>query len=97
MTDAPIMAIFQSTVPAGMQGRVFSLLGSLLLLTSPLGLAIAGPVSDRFGIQIWYVIGGILCILVALSFLFFPSFLRIEENHPGGEAAATTASGEGSG
>ncbi|MCD5416015.1 MFS transporter [Candidatus Bipolaricaulota bacterium] len=88
--DGPIMAVFQSTVPPGMQGRVFALLGSLVSVTAPLGLAIAGPVSDRFGIQIWYVIGGILCLLVAVSFLFFPAILHIEEDHPGSEGIETT-------
>jgi len=81
MTDGPIMAIFQSTVAPEMQGRVFALLGSLVSISSPLGLAIAGPVSDRFGIQIWFVVGGILCVAVGISGFFIPAILHIEENH----------------
>jgi DHA3 family macrolide efflux protein-like MFS transporter len=81
MTDGPIMAIFQSTVAPEMQGRVFALLGSLTSVSSPLGLAIAGPVSDRFGIQIWFVVGGILCMAVGISAFFIPAILHIEENH----------------
>lgn len=81
MADGPIMAIFQSTVAPEMQGRVFALLGSLISLSSPLGLAIAGPVSDRFGIQIWFVVAGILCIAVGIAAFFIPAILHIEENH----------------
>ncbi len=81
MTDGPIMAIFQSTVAPQMQGRVFALLGSLLSITSPIGLAFAGPVSDRFGIQAWFVIAGILCMAIGLVSFFIPAILHIEENH----------------
>ena len=81
MTDGPLMAIFQSTVAPEMQGRVFALLGSLTSVSSPLGLAIAGPVSDRFGIQVWFVVGGILCMAVGISAFFIPAILHIEENH----------------
>jgi MFS transporter, DHA3 family, macrolide efflux protein len=81
MTDGPIMAIFQSTIAPHMQGRVFALLGSLVSLSSPLGLAIAGPVSDRLGIQVWFIIAGVLCLLVGISSFFIPAILHIEEHH----------------
>lgn len=91
MTDGPIMAIFQTTVAPEMQGRVFALLGSLTSISSPLGLAIAGPVSDRFGIQIWFVVGGILCMAVGISGFFIPAILHIEENHARNAEAVNVA------
>jgi DHA3 family macrolide efflux protein-like MFS transporter len=91
MTDGPIMAIFQSTVAPEMQGRVFALLGSLLSITSPIGLAFAGPVSDRFGIQVWFVIAGILCVAVGVAGFFIPAILHIEENHTVKEAVETAS------
>jgi DHA3 family macrolide efflux protein-like MFS transporter len=94
MTDGPIMAIFQSTVAPEMQGRVFALLGSLTSISAPLGLAIAGPVSDRFGIQIWFVVAGILCVAVGISAFFIPAILHIEENHTAKEALETASSSE---
>ncbi len=81
MADGPIMAIFQTTVAPEMQGRVFALLGSLISLSSPLGLAVAGPVSDWLGVQIWFVIAGILCITVGLIGFLIPAIIHIEENH----------------
>jgi len=94
MADGPIMAIFQTTVAPEMQGRVFALLGSLISLSSPLGLAIAGPVSDRFGIQVWFIIAGILCIAVGISAFFIPAILHIEENHTAKEAVETASPSE---
>jgi len=94
MADGPIMAIFQTTVAPEMQGRVFALLGSLVSISSPLGLAIAGPVSDRFGIQIWFVVAGILCIAVGISAFFIPAILHIEENHTAKKAVETASPSE---
>jgi len=81
MTDGPVMAILQSTVAPEMQGRVFSLLGSLLSITSPLGLAVAGPVSDWLGIQVWYLIGGALCVIIGLAGFFIPAIVQLEDNN----------------
>ncbi len=90
MTDGPIMAIFQTTIAPHMQGRVFALLGSLVSLSSPLGLAIAGPVSTRLGVQVWFAIAGILCLLVGLSSFFIPAILHIEEHPTSTENTART-------
>jgi len=94
MTDGPLMAIFQSTVAPEMQGRVFALLGSLTSISAPLGLAVAGPVSDRFGIQVWFVVAGILCIAVGISAFFIPAILHIEENHTAKEAVEPASPSE---
>jgi DHA3 family macrolide efflux protein-like MFS transporter len=81
LVDGPIMAIMQGTVAPEMQGRVFTLMGSLLWLTSPLGLAIAGPVSDLFGLQVWYLVAGLLCVVLGSAGFFVPALVQIEENH----------------
>jgi DHA3 family macrolide efflux protein-like MFS transporter len=83
LIDGPIMAILQGTVVPDMQGRVFTIMGSLLGLTSPLGLAIAGPVSDLLGLQVWYLAAGVLCTLIGLSGFVIPAIANIEENHSG--------------
>ncbi len=79
MVDGPFLAIFQIAVPPEKQGRVFTLLGSLLGLTSPLGLAIAGPVSDWLGLQVWYWVAGLLSTGVGVTFLFNRAILQIED------------------
>lgn len=65
----------------GSRAAQFALLGSLLSISSPIGLAFAGPVSDRFGIQVWFVIAGILCMAIGLASFFIPAIIHIEGNH----------------
>ncbi len=62
----PFMALFQSRIPAAMQGRVLSMVQSLLWIASPLGLAVAGPLADRISIPFWYVVCGGMIILLGL-------------------------------
>jgi len=77
--DGSLIAILQSSVAPGVQGRVFGLLGSLSSLTSPIGLAMAGPITDLLGIQIWYLVAGVICLAQGVAFFFIPSVVRIEE------------------
>ena len=83
LIDGPIMAILQGTVVPEMQGRVLSLIGSLLWITSPFSLAVAGPVSDWLGIQAWYVAAGVLCGVTGVVGFFIPAIVNIEQNHNG--------------
>jgi DHA3 family macrolide efflux protein-like MFS transporter len=83
LIDGPIMAILQGTVTPEMQGRVFTLMGSLLWITSPVSLAVAGPVSDWLGLQVWYVTAGVLCGVMGLAGFFIPAIVNIEENASG--------------
>lgn len=48
---------------------------------APLGLIVAGPVADAIGVQSWYVIGGLVCILLALVGYSLPALMNIEGNH----------------
>ena len=80
IVDGPLMALLQSTIAPEMQGRVFSLAGSLFMLTSPIGLAIAGPVSDAFGLQIWYLAAGTLCAVCGVVGILLPVIHSVEEN-----------------
>jgi len=79
ITMGPFFAVIQSTVEPDMQARIFSLLSSVGTGTVPLGLMIAGPVADRFGIQTWFLLGGILCIIMAVTGLFIPAVMNIEK------------------
>ena len=79
LTDGPLFAVLQGTIAPEMQGRVFNLFGSLISFTSPIGLAIAGPVTDLIGIQVWYVTSGVLCLGMVVWALFIPSLMTIED------------------
>ncbi len=47
--NGPFFAILQSVVPPSMQGRVFTVLMSVSISATPIGLALAGPLADRSG------------------------------------------------
>jgi DHA3 family macrolide efflux protein-like MFS transporter len=79
VVNAPLMAIVQATVDPTMQGRVFAALGSVSMAMSPLGLLIAGPVADTFGVQIWYVLGGGVCLLMTLIVAVGPAVRDLED------------------
>jgi DHA3 family macrolide efflux protein-like MFS transporter len=78
ITNGPIFAVMQSTVAPDMQARVFSLLGSAASAMSPIGLLIAGPLSDKFGIQTWFLMGGSICLVMAVTGFFIPALKNIE-------------------
>jgi DHA3 family macrolide efflux protein-like MFS transporter len=91
MTMGPFFAVIQSTVEPDMQARIFSLLSSVGTGIAPLGLMIAGPVADRVGIQAWFLLGGILCILMAVTGLFIPAVMNMEKkSNPLPEAVGTS-------
>ncbi len=87
LIDGPIMAILQGAVAPEIQGRVFTMMGSLLSITSPFSLAVAGPVSDWLGLQVWYVVAGLLCGLIGLAVFFVPAIVNIEENNQTGSCS----------
>ena len=92
MVNGPLFAMMQSRIKPEMQGRVFTLIGSLAGAMSPLGLAAAAPVADHLGIQVWWWIGGICCILLAVAGLFIPAVMHIEEDAPDAIANKTETS-----
>jgi DHA3 family macrolide efflux protein-like MFS transporter len=80
MANGPIGALMQSIVRPDMQGRVMSLVNSGATAISPLGLLIAGPVSDWLGIRIWFWAGGILCVMIAVAAFFRPIIMNVESH-----------------
>ena len=89
ITNGPLLAAVQAAVEPDMQGRVFSLISSLAAATSPIGLLIAGPVSDWLGPQAWFIIGGIVTVLMGITAFFIPAVMRFEEGR--GEAVLAEA------
>jgi MFS transporter, DHA3 family, macrolide efflux protein len=82
--NGPFFAILQSIVPPEMQGRVFTVLMTVSMAMAPFGLALAGPLADRFGVQLWYVLGALVCCLMVTWIVLSPGLLHLEEEqmHP---------------
>ena len=78
IANGSFVAAMQASVPEDMQGRVFSLLGSATQAVVPLGLALAGPLCDRFGLRLWFLIGGIAYLIVAFGSMISRPIMNLE-------------------
>lgn len=81
LVNGPFFAILQATVAPEMQGRVFTLSGSLSSAMMPLSLAIAGPLTEQVGIRTWYVVGGAIFALLGMVSFSIPAIVHLEDNH----------------
>lgn len=77
--NAPMMAILQTVVPNQMQGRALSLMTTVMGVAGPVGLAIAGPLGEAFGVRGLFIGGGALAAVVCALGLLSGSLRRIEE------------------
>jgi DHA3 family macrolide efflux protein-like MFS transporter len=91
LANGPINAIFQSVIAPDMQGRAFTLIGSACAAMSPIGMAIAGPVADALGVQAWFLVGGVACVLMSAYAFTNPTVMNIENNHKQPEAKGAPA------
>ncbi len=90
ITNGPLFAVVQDVVAPEMQGRVLGLIGSMAAAMTPVGLVIAGPLSDWLGVQSWFIIGGISTFLMGVSGFFIPAIMNLEEkNRPAQEMSVT--------
>jgi DHA3 family macrolide efflux protein-like MFS transporter len=74
-----MMAIIQQVVPNEMQGRVFSLMNTVMGLAGPVGLAVVGPLGEALGVVGVFVLGGTLSALICLAGLLSPALMNIEK------------------
>jgi DHA3 family macrolide efflux protein-like MFS transporter len=59
-------ALFQEKIKSEYLGRVFSLTGSVVSLAMPIGLILSGLLADRVGVNSWFLVSGILVIIIAV-------------------------------
>ncbi|MBU1586653.1 MAG: MFS transporter [Actinobacteria bacterium] len=71
--STPFMTLVQETVPAEMHGRVFSYVGIVMALATPVGMAIFGPLADVISVQAILVIAGAIMALVMVVAMLVPS------------------------
>jgi DHA3 family macrolide efflux protein-like MFS transporter len=81
MANGPLGALTQTIIRKDMQGRVNGLVHSVASAMAPLGLLIAGPVSDLIGIRSWYWIAGIVTLSMGIVGFFIPAIMNLENNH----------------
>jgi DHA3 family macrolide efflux protein-like MFS transporter len=79
IVNGPLMAAVQAAVAPEMQGRVFTLIQTMAMAMSPIGLMIAGPISDKLGVQTWFIIGGVVTIAMGIIGVFVPAIMHFED------------------
>jgi MFS transporter, DHA3 family, macrolide efflux protein len=71
--STPFMTLIQETVPADKHGRVFSYVGIVMALATPVGMSIFGPLADVVSVQVLLVIAGIAMAVVMGIAIAVPS------------------------
>lgn len=82
IVNGSLGATLQAVIDPSMQGRIFTLTASMSMAMTPIGLLVAGPLADAFGVQAWFVLGGGLCVLMSLIAFVTPSVMRLEQGRP---------------
>jgi MFS transporter, DHA3 family, macrolide efflux protein len=79
ISNGLIFAMLQGKIPAEFQGRVFTLIGSIGSAITPLALALATPIIERFGAQSWDLLAGVIFFIMGVILLSFPVLDELEK------------------
>jgi DHA3 family macrolide efflux protein-like MFS transporter len=78
LVNGCIVAIMQATIAPEYQGRVFTLMMSLAGAMTPIGLLLATPLADAFGVRSWYLGGGFVCAAMGGAAFMVRSIAQID-------------------
>jgi DHA3 family macrolide efflux protein-like MFS transporter len=92
LVNAPLGAIMNSVIAKDMQGRVFSLYGSIVTAAFPLGLVIGGPVADWLGIRSLYFIASGAWLIILCLFSASKSLMDLENQKTADKPISNNAS-----
>lgn len=62
----PYMAYVQRTVPSEQLGKVMSLMISAMSFSTPVGLVVAGPVTELIGTNVWFALSGLMLVAISI-------------------------------
>jgi len=71
--STPFMTLIQETVEPAKHGRVFSYVGIVMALATPIGMAVFGPLADVISVETLLVVAGLVMIVVMTVAVFMPS------------------------
>ena len=85
-----IDTVFFERVPDGMRGRVFGVVQASAWLAMPLGVLVAGPAIEAFGLRPTLLVTGALYACVVVAAMFLPALRGMDERRttPGTTDAA---------
>lgn len=64
--NVPLTAYTQETIAPEQMGKVFSLMMTLMTWAMPIGLLVAGPVSEMLGVDRWFAYSGVALIITGI-------------------------------
>jgi MFS family permease len=73
-----IDTVFLERVPDGMRGRVFGVGNAAAWIAMPLGVLIAGPLIEAFGLRATFLATGVVYIVVAALTIWAPSLADLD-------------------
>ena len=68
-----LTAIFQLKIKSEFLGRVLSLSTSMSMIAMPIGLILSGTFAEVIGIENWFLISGVLAVILSLICAMLPS------------------------
>jgi DHA3 family macrolide efflux protein-like MFS transporter len=71
--STPFMTLIQETVEPEKHGRVFSYVGIVMALATPIGMAVFGPLADVMTVESLLIVAGLVMIGVMTLAVFMPS------------------------
>ncbi|HIT75861.1 MAG TPA: MFS transporter [Candidatus Avipropionibacterium avicola] len=71
--STPFTTLMQQTVEPAKHGRVFSYVGIVMALATPIGMVVFGPLADVISVQTLLVIAGIVTVAVISVAIMLPS------------------------
>ncbi len=79
MISGPLNAAMKEKIPPEMQGRVFTVMSSMVQATVPLGLLIAAPIAELLSISTWFMVGGGVCLALGVFGLFYKPLATLDD------------------
>lgn len=75
--------LLQQTFEEKYMGRVLSITSSIRLISGPLALIVSGIFADYFGEENWFLVGGVIVTVAALSCVLIPSIRHCDKGKNG--------------
>jgi DHA3 family macrolide efflux protein-like MFS transporter len=78
--NSSFFSILQAVIPHEVQGRILTLVMASSFAVAPIGLVIAGPVAEVFGIGFWFKIAGLSILVGSFMGFMIPGLSELTES-----------------
>lgn len=90
--NGTIMALLQGALAPDMQGRANAAVMSLVMLATPIGLAVSAPVVEALGLRSWYLFSAAVCTVGSLWAMLSPRVRLLDHIRPDVDQPVETGS-----